>query len=98
MWLTITLPCTFSEPIALEIVAGTGSYLGTQLFTGFMYIAAAMCLVLLRGWKIGELEELAIMKGEDPEELDAVGTESPERALKAGRVTMMKHIWKWRKV
>ncbi|KAK5164846.1 uncharacterized protein LTR77_009510 [Saxophila tyrrhenica] len=98
MWLTIALPCTFSEPIALEIVDGTGSYLGTQLFTGFMYIAGALCLVFLRGWKIGELEELAKMKEEDPEELDAVEAESPERALKAGRVTMYKHIWKWRKV
>lgn len=36
IWLVIVLPCTFSEPIALEIVNGTGSYLGTQLFTGFM--------------------------------------------------------------
>jgi len=49
MWLTLVLPVTFSEPIALEIVAGTGSYLGTQLFTGFMYIAGGLCLVLLRG-------------------------------------------------
>lgn len=98
MWLTITLPCTFSEPIALEIVGGTGSYLGTQLFTGFMYIAAGLCLVLLRGWKIGELEELAKMKEEDPEELEVVEAESPERALQAGRNTMWKHIWKWRRV
>lgn len=44
----------FSEPIALEIVAGTKSYLGTQLFTGLMYIAAAICSFLLRGWKINQ--------------------------------------------
>lgn len=98
MWLTITLPVTFSEPIALEMVAGTGSYLGTQLWTGFMYIAGAMCLILLRGWKIGELEELAKMKEEDAEELDLVGAESPERALKAGRLNMWKHMFKWQKV
>lgn len=98
MWLTITLPVTFSEPIALEIVDGTGSYLGTQLFVGFMYIAASMCLVLLRGWKIGELEELARMKEEDTEELEAVEAESPERALIAGRKNMWKHVWKWRRV
>ena len=30
MWLTITLPVTFSEPIALEIVGGTGSYLAVS--------------------------------------------------------------------
>jgi MFS family permease len=98
MWLTITLPCTFSEPIALEIVAGTGSYLGTQLFTGFMYIAAALCLVLLRGWKIGELEELARMKEQDPEEVETVEAESPQQALIAGRKSLWKHVWKWRRV
>lgn len=52
MWLVIAIPCTFSEPVALEIFSGTGSYLGTQLFTGFMYIAAAVCMLALRGWKI----------------------------------------------
>ena len=98
MWLVITLPVTFSEPIALEIVAGTGSYLGTQLWTGFMYVAAAMSLLLLRGWKIGELDELAKMKEGNDEELDAVQNESPEKALIAGRKTMWKHMWKWKKV
>ncbi|OOQ86807.1 putative monocarboxylate transporter [Penicillium brasilianum] len=52
LWLVIAIPCTFSEPVALEIFSGTGSYLGTQLFTGFMYIAAATCMLALRGWKI----------------------------------------------
>ncbi|KAL3298833.1 monocarboxylate transporter [Colletotrichum asianum] len=52
MWLSMVLPATFSEPIALQIYSGTKSYLGSQLFTGFMYIAAAFCLVLLRGWKV----------------------------------------------
>ncbi len=58
-WLCITLPCTFSEAIALEIVDGTDKYIGTELFTGFMYLAAAMCLLVLRGWKLGEVAELA---------------------------------------
>ena len=98
MWLIITLPVTFSEPIALEIVGGTGSYLGTQLWTGFMYIAAALCLLVLRGWKIGELDELAKMKEEGDEDLENVEAESPKRALKAGRLTFFKHIWKWQKV
>ena len=98
IWLTIALPSTFSEPIALEIVDGTGKYIGTQLFTGFMYIAGALCLLLLRGWKIGELEEVARMKEEGSEDLDAVEGEDPLRAIEAGRKTMMKHIWKWRRV
>ncbi|EWY84338.1 hypothetical protein FOYG_14090 [Fusarium oxysporum NRRL 32931] len=55
IWLSLSIPCTFSEAIALAIVKDTGSYLGTQLFTGFMYIAAASCLFVLRGWKINQL-------------------------------------------
>lgn len=98
MWLTIGLPVTFSEPIALEIVAGTGSYLGTQLFTGFMYIAGAMVLLLLRGWKMGELDELAKMKEEGDEDLEEIEAESPERAIRAGRKTLWKHMFKLRKV
>lgn len=98
MWLTIVLPVTFSEPIALEMVSGTGSYLGTQLWTGFMYIAGALCLVFLRGWKIGELEELAKIKAQNNEEVEVVEAESPKQALLAGRKTMVKHMWKWKKV
>ena len=101
-WLVITLPSTFSEPIALEIVARTGGYLGTQLFTGFMYMAAVICLILLRGWKIGELDEIARMKNESVGEIDAVaaeGEDDPEgRAKAAGRRNMVRNCWKWRKV
>jgi hypothetical protein len=34
----------------------TGSYLGTQLFTGFMYVTGALVLWQLRAWKIRDLE------------------------------------------
>lgn len=99
-WLFIVLPCTFSEPIALEIVAGTGGYLGTQLFTGFMYIAAAGCVVLMRGWKIGEMDELARLKGGegpvDPVEIE--GDEMIGRARVAGRKGMVRKCVRWRKV
>lgn len=103
IWLVIVLPVTFSEPIALEIVAGTGSYLGTQLFTGFMYIAAALCMLFLRGWKIGEVEEIARIKDQSVSGANAtVGPLSDEdlaRSVRiAGRKTIMSHFWKWRKV
>ena len=98
MWLTITLPVTFSEPIALEIVDSTGSYLGTQLFSGFMYLAGAFALLLLRGWKMGELDELAKIKEEDDSDLDNVEAESPLRALMAGRKTIFKHFFKWQRI
>jgi len=53
----LVTPLTFSEPIALEITSSTGSYLGTQLFTGFMYIISALCLWVLKAWKVADLEK-----------------------------------------
>ncbi|PHH85946.1 hypothetical protein CDD83_10952 [Cordyceps sp. RAO-2017] len=102
IWLSIMLPCLFSEPIALQIVAGTGSYLGTQLFVGMMFVAAALCLVALRGWKIGQVREMARLADEAPEQLDPVKLENNEefsgRARKVGRKTMAADCWKRSKV
>ncbi|KAL7791286.1 major facilitator superfamily domain-containing protein [Trichoderma ceciliae] len=102
LWFMIVLPCTFSEPIALQIVAGTGSYLGTQLWTGLMYMAAAICMVLLRGWKIGEMDELARAHHEKPENLDPYKTDNGEELIeqgrKAGRQRMMFDFYMRRKV
>lgn len=56
-WLILVLPTTFSEPIALEIANKSPQrYLGTQLFAGFMYIAAFLSLWAVRTWKIGDME------------------------------------------
>ncbi|KAF4969082.1 hypothetical protein FSARC_3605 [Fusarium sarcochroum] len=52
LWVAMAAPSTLSAPIALEIYTGTGSYLGAQLFTGFMYIASAVCVFVLRMWQI----------------------------------------------
>ena len=46
-----------AEPIGLELRHGSGAiYLHAQIFTGLMYIAAAICTLFLRAWKIGEVE------------------------------------------
>lgn len=100
-WLVIVLPCTFSEPIALELVGSTGNYLSTQLFVGFMYTAAAVCVLFLRGWKVGELDEIARLNSETDLQnggLDIDLESSEEIARLAGRRTILKHFWKWRKV
>lgn len=59
-WLTLVPPCTVSEVIALNLrthdASGGTSYLQVQVFTGFVYIGASVCLWLVRGWKVGELE------------------------------------------
>ncbi|GLA31113.1 hypothetical protein AnigIFM63326_009553 [Aspergillus niger] len=58
IWLICSVPATFGEAIGLELrTSGRHGFLHTQLFTGFMYIGAALCLVLLRGWKISELRK-----------------------------------------
>ncbi|KAH6609392.1 hypothetical protein Trco_002738 [Trichoderma cornu-damae] len=102
MWLMILLPCIFSEPIALQIVTGTGSYLGTQLWTGLTFVAAAACMVVLRGWKIGEIDELARANHERPEDLDPYktnnGDELVEQGRKAGRKRMFADFYRQRKV
>lgn len=96
IWLVIVLPSTFSEPIALEIVAGTGEYLGAQLFVGFMYVAAAICMLGVRGWKIGEVEDAETGKGDEG---DAVVAEAVSlRSRRAGRKMILSRCWKWKKV
>lgn len=100
-WLVIVLPCTFSEPIALELVGDTGNYLGTQLFIGFMYTTAALCVLFLRGWKVGELNETARVKDESRDDVHsgAGGLNSTDEAARiAGRRTMWRNFWAWRKV
>ncbi|KAJ0426779.1 monocarboxylate transporter [Aspergillus carlsbadensis] len=45
VWLSIVVPATFSQPIALVLTEATGSFLASQLFVGFIYVAASVCLV-----------------------------------------------------
>lgn len=41
--MTLVIPATFAEPIALSIKSsGIDAYFNVQLFVGFMYIAAFM--------------------------------------------------------
>ncbi|KAI9722272.1 MAG: hypothetical protein M1812_001744 [Candelaria pacifica] len=64
-WIVLALPTTFSEAIALELRQAVGDiYLHAQVFTGFMYIGAALCMWFLRTWKIGELQKTAMKKNE----------------------------------
>ncbi|KAL4862709.1 hypothetical protein BDV12DRAFT_39409 [Aspergillus spectabilis] len=56
-WLALVPPTTVAEPIALLLRdedSDNRIYLHVQIFTGLMYIAAAACLWLVRGWKVGD--------------------------------------------
>lgn len=63
-WVMLVPTCTVAEPIALVLRQQHSSnvYLHPQVWTGFTYIAAALCLWIVRGWKVGELEALARQK------------------------------------
>ncbi|KAI9820476.1 MAG: hypothetical protein M1826_000913 [Phylliscum demangeonii] len=59
-WVVLVLPTTFAEAIALELRQSTGHiYRHVQLFTGSMYLAAAICIWLLRAWKNREMARAA---------------------------------------
>lgn len=53
-WAVLFIPCTVAEPVALSLrnsLKGHATYLPVQLFTGFMYVAAASALMVVRFWK-----------------------------------------------
>jgi MFS family permease len=81
-----------SEAIGLEIVsANNGSYTGAILFTGFMYIGAAISLWMVRAWKIGELEEQDAAEGKSEGAHDIPLGEFQRSAF-------LKRMTMWRKV
>jgi hypothetical protein len=87
-----------SEPIALEIVSfNSGSYLGAQLFAGFMYIGAAFFMWVIRAWKLGEMEmEDALDASQKSGILEKPsGETAPRRAVKS---SSLKRMFMWRKV
>ncbi|PWY63179.1 MFS general substrate transporter [Aspergillus eucalypticola CBS 122712] len=56
-WLSVVIPSTFAEPIALWLRTDNGTnFLHAQIFVGFMFMAACICLGLVRLWKVSELE------------------------------------------
>jgi MFS family permease len=60
-WVIMVPPTTTAEAIALEL-RDQGKrhwvYLPSQIFTACMYFGGALCLWVLRGWKIGQIEEV----------------------------------------
>ncbi|KAI4660309.1 uncharacterized protein J4E78_005010 [Alternaria triticimaculans] len=92
-WLVLVLPTTFSEPIGLEIVAfNGGSYTGAILFTGWMYIGAAVCLWMVRTWKIGEDEENAAAAAKEVVGPTPAEAESFQRSPFVKRMFMIRKV------
>jgi MFS family permease len=59
-WVVMVPPTTVSEPIALELrrEGRANVYIHAQIFVAMMYLGGALCLWIVRGWKVGQLEEL----------------------------------------
>jgi MFS family permease len=58
-WILMVPPTTCAEAIALELRrknVDSWIYLPPQLFTAFMYIGGGLCMWVLRGWKVGQLD------------------------------------------
>jgi hypothetical protein len=103
VWLVLVLPCT-----CLELrTTGGAIYLHAQIFTGFMYIGAALCIWFLRAWKIAELEKITTTKEEREQELrddDMVPRERPDisrneiKTNVKSRVEAARGLWPWQRV
>ena len=94
---------TVSEPIGLELRQTSGNiYIHAQIYTGIMYIAAALCMWFLRAWKIGELEELAAEQGQSLQGIDAIQSHAlvkpPSRASRLAKSSILKRLFMWKRV
>jgi MFS family permease len=110
VWIFLIVPSTVSEVIGLQLKQPSGNiYLHAQVFTGFMYIGASVCLWFVRAWKIRELEEAhaeaeAVREAEirDDDAVpkhDAARTTSVHGAASVkSRVQAARGLWAWQRV
>ncbi|KAL9127288.1 MAG: hypothetical protein Q9217_003803 [Psora testacea] len=93
VWISLVIPTTFSEPIALKLRQQTGNiYLHAQIYTGFMYLGAALCMWILRGWKIGQIEAIAAEKEKSPDYIDVALTDFASTASKEKTTSFTKRM------
>ena len=93
-----------AEPVALELRQKGGNiYLHAQIFTGFMYIAAGVCMWLLRIWKIEQIEQIAAEQEKTSDDIAAASAEPADGGIlslsgKRSRGTLLKGVYMWKKV
>ena len=106
MWIVLVIPTTFSEPIGLQLRRSSGDiYLDAQLFAGFMYIGAAICMWFLRAWKVAELDRQNISQGQreqaiqDNDTFEKGGPNIRRQTSRTASVkTATKGLWTWQRV
>lgn len=68
-----------------------------------MYVAAAICLWLLRAWKIGDMEHMAASEAKDVNGTrngDSKGLQDvvPEKIMHRRKSSILKRLFVWKKV
>lgn len=65
--MSIVIPTTFSEAIALYLrrEGSSNPYLFPQLWSGLMFLAAAVMMWLLRAWKLGDIDRKMMESSQD---------------------------------
>jgi MFS family permease len=102
-WLVFALPATVAEPIALELRQASGPiYLHAQIYTGMMYVGAAICMWYVRAWKVAELEIVAAAAGKPLNEIDPTQSASITIAARTSDhpkpTSIVKRLITWKKV
>lgn len=106
LWIILVVPCTFSEPIGLELKQTTGNiYIHAQIFTGCMFIVAGICMWALRAWKVRELQSMGLSKEQREQEIqndDAIPHPRHSVHLSKTRVKrtteIARGLWSWQRV
>lgn len=77
-------------------------YLHVQIFTGFMYLAAAVCMWFLRAWNIGELERLARTKEKRESDSEPTPEAADDRigwvSSRPGRSSLLRRLTTMKKI
>lgn len=100
VWVSLVLPSTFAEVISLELRRDQKPiYRDAQVFTGMMYVGAAMSLWFVRAWKVRDGERERVEK----EGVGAGEGEGLERTRSVAQsvrsvAEASKGLWVWTKV
>ncbi len=113
-WVLAVPPTTFAEPIALELRKkhGNNIFINAQIFTAMMYVIGALSLWIVRGWKVGELEELERrlqakgIEGRDLADAEKKAAIDNDQALSYKAVgqkawqprDLVRRLWAWKRV
>ena len=113
-WVLMVPPTTVAEPIALELRKSHGNYifLNAQIFTAMMYVGGALSLWVVRGWKVGEIEELERrlqakgVSGKDLKNIEKQAIRDEDQAVSSSAATptgwqlrdLARRMWAWKRV